>query len=76
MLTIAGSVTIKVMIVPLSVRFPLKKKSSLDILKDLMIVICGPKLYEDTAPIIIPAQDRIIMVMSKMFQESLKNRSE
>lgn len=76
MLTIAGSVTIKVIIVPFSVRFPLKKKSSLDILNDLMIVIWGPKLYEETAPIIIPAHDNIIIVMSKMFHESLKNLVE
>lgn len=76
MLTMAGSVTIKVMIVPLSVLLPLKKKSSLDILNDLMMVIWGPKLYEDTAPINIPAQDSTIIIKSKMFQGSLKYRLE
>ncbi len=45
MLSIAGNVTMNVMIVPLSVRFPLKKKRRREILNDLIIVICGPKLY-------------------------------
>jgi hypothetical protein len=47
MFTIPGRVTKKVMKVPLSARFLLKRRNNLAILKDLMMVVCGPKLNEE-----------------------------
>jgi len=47
MFTIPGRVTKKVMKVPLSARFLLKRRNNLAILKDLMMVVWGPKLNEE-----------------------------
>lgn len=70
MLVIAGSVKKKVIIVLLSVLFPLKMKRIRAILKLLIIVIWDPSYILYCYARMIPSQERVIMIKSKILHES------
>jgi hypothetical protein len=70
MLVMAGKVMKKVITVPFRVRLPLKKNRIRAMRKLLMIVICGPSwnlVWDDR---MMPNQDKMRMIMSKIRQES------
>jgi hypothetical protein len=74
-LDIAGKLEKKVIKVLRRERFFLKKNSNLTMRKDLMIVVCGPKLSSSFIYVNIrPARDAITIMISKLFQGSLKYR--
>jgi hypothetical protein len=74
MFDMAGKLAKNVVIVCLRLRLLLKKKNNFTILKDLMIVVCGPKELFVVELMIIPKIVKMTIIMSKMFQESKKKR--
>ncbi len=73
MLTIAGTLNIKVIIVFFRALLLLKKKNMRIILKDLMIVVWGPTDIVETELKIIPMIVTKTIIMSNIFQPSIKN---
>lgn len=73
MLTIAGTLRMKVIIVFFSPLLLLKKKKMRTILKDLMIVVYGPTDVLETELRMTPIIVTNTMTMSNMFQPSMKN---
>ncbi len=69
-LSIAGKLSMKVIIVFLRDRLLLKKKKILTILKDLMIVVCGPAEELLVEFIKMPKIVMNTITISKMFQLS------
>jgi hypothetical protein len=66
MLVIAGSVIKNVCMVALSVRFPLKKKSTREMRRLLIMVIWGPICIEEYCERMMPTQDSRMIIMSKI----------